>query len=55
MWKLGPESRFEGTSFIIFPGNVGTAEALKDAAAILMYESLRQRAARSVRENTATL
>ncbi len=36
VWKLGPESRFEGTSFIIFPGNVGTAEALKEAAAILM-------------------
>ena len=35
VWQLGPESRFEGTSFIIFPGNVGTEDALADAVAIL--------------------
>ena len=35
VWKLGAECRFEGTSFIIFPGNVGTADALKDAVDIL--------------------
>ena len=36
VWQLGGESRFEGTSFIIFPGNVGTEDALKNAADILL-------------------
>ncbi len=36
VWKLGTECRFEGTSFIIFPGNVGTEAALKNAADILL-------------------
>ena len=35
VWKLGDECRFKGTSFIIFPGNVGTRDALKDAVDIL--------------------
>ncbi len=28
VWQLGPESRYPGMSYIIFPGNVGDSEAL---------------------------
>lgn len=31
VWQLGPESKFTGTSFTIFPGNVGSEDALNDA------------------------
>lgn len=29
VWRTGPESRFPGLSYIIFPGNVGETDALK--------------------------
>lgn len=35
VWRLGPESRFPGLSYIIFPGNVGGPETLKDIVAEL--------------------
>jgi uncharacterized protein YgbK (DUF1537 family) len=28
VWLLGPESRFPGTPYVIFPGNVGTPRTL---------------------------
>lgn len=31
VWRLGPESRFPGLPYIVFPGNVGTRDALTDA------------------------
>jgi uncharacterized protein YgbK (DUF1537 family) len=31
VWRLGPESRFPGTPYVVFPGNVGDANALVDA------------------------
>ena len=30
VWRLGPESRFPGLPYIVFPGNVGDAESLAD-------------------------
>lgn len=30
VWKTGPESKFPGLSYIIFPGNVGMEEDLRD-------------------------
>lgn len=30
VWKTGPESRFPGTAYVIFPGNVGNDTALYD-------------------------
>ena len=30
VWRLGPESRFPGMPYIVFPGNVGDAETLAD-------------------------
>jgi len=35
VWQTGSESRFPGIPYIIFPGNVGTAETLREAAEIL--------------------
>lgn len=31
VWKTGPESRFPGMSYVIFPGNVGSEDALLQA------------------------
>lgn len=31
VWRTGPESRFPGLAYVIFPGNVGDASALLDA------------------------
>lgn len=31
LWRLGPETRFPGMPYVIFPGNVGSAEALVSA------------------------
>ena len=28
VWQLGPESRFPGINYVVFPGNVGGPEAL---------------------------
>lgn len=36
VWMTGPESKFPGMPYIIFPGNVGTATSLKDAVESLM-------------------
>ncbi|MBR3719954.1 MAG: hydroxyacid dehydrogenase [Firmicutes bacterium] len=30
VWKTGPESKFPGLAYVIFPGNVGTETTLKD-------------------------
>ncbi len=35
VWELGDETRFPGMPYIVFPGNVGDAEALKAAVAAL--------------------
>ena len=35
VWQTGPESRFPQIPYIIFPGNVGTAETLREAVEIL--------------------
>ena len=36
VWETGPESRFPGIPFVIFPGNVGNDDSLQKAAAVLM-------------------
>lgn len=36
VWQTGPESRFPGTPYIIFPGNVGEVTTLREAVEILM-------------------
>lgn len=36
VWQTGEESRFPGTPYVIFPGNVGEDSTLKEAAEILM-------------------
>lgn len=35
VWRLGPESKFPGVPYVIFPGNTGGVETLREAAAIL--------------------
>jgi len=35
VWQLGPETRFPGLSYIVFPGNVGGEEALADVVRAL--------------------
>lgn len=35
MWRTGPESKFPGLSYIIFPGNVGEADTLKKIVELL--------------------
>ncbi len=34
-WSLGPESRFPGVPYVVFPGNVGTADTLGEVIALL--------------------
>ncbi len=36
VWQTGEESKFPLTPYVIFPGNVGEAETLREAAEILM-------------------
>ena len=36
VWQIGQESRFPGIPYIIFPGNVGTAETLREALEVLL-------------------
>ena len=36
VWKLGDESKFPGMSYIIFPGNVGAVDTLKNIVAELI-------------------
>lgn len=35
VWKTGPESKFPGLSYIIFPGNVGDTKALRTVVELL--------------------
>jgi uncharacterized protein YgbK (DUF1537 family) len=35
VWQLGPESKFPGLPYVIFPGNVGGPETLKTVVEIL--------------------
>ena len=35
VWKTGEESKFPEIPYVIFPGNVGTAETLREAVEIL--------------------
>lgn len=39
VWQLGPETRFPGLDYVVFPGNVGDANALARAVAILSATS----------------
>ena len=34
-WSLGPESRFPGVPYVVFPGNVGTARTLAEVISLL--------------------
>jgi uncharacterized protein YgbK (DUF1537 family) len=34
VWELGPESRFPGMPYIVFPGNVGQSSALSDVVKV---------------------
>ena len=36
VWQTGEESRFPNTPYVIFPGNVGEAQTLREAVEILM-------------------
>ena len=36
VWQTGDESRFPLTPYVIFPGNVGEVETLRDAVKVLM-------------------
>lgn len=36
VWRLGPESRFPETPYVIFPGNTGDAGTLREAVGILL-------------------
>ncbi len=40
VWRLqtGPESRFEGVPYIVFPGNMGGPESLREAVKLLRGE-----------------
>ncbi len=35
VWALGPETKFPGLPYVVFPGNVGGLDALKEAVTIL--------------------
>jgi uncharacterized protein YgbK (DUF1537 family) len=35
VWELGPETRFPGLPYVVFPGNVGGPEALREAVTLL--------------------
>jgi uncharacterized protein YgbK (DUF1537 family) len=35
VWRLGGESRFPGLDYVVFPGNVGAADALAEVVAVL--------------------
>ena len=38
VWQLGPESRYDGLLYVVFPGNVGEPETLAEAVSILSSE-----------------
>ncbi|HEY8446005.1 MAG TPA: four-carbon acid sugar kinase family protein [Thermomicrobiales bacterium] len=35
VWRLGPETRYPGRPYVVFPGNVGTAETLAEVVSVL--------------------
>jgi hypothetical protein len=35
VWQLGPESRYDGMIYIVFPGNVGKPESLAEVVSIM--------------------
>ena len=35
VWRLGPEAKFPGLGYVVFPGNVGSDTALADLVARL--------------------
>jgi len=35
VWELGPETRFPGLPYVVFPGNVGGPDALREAVTLL--------------------
>jgi uncharacterized protein YgbK (DUF1537 family) len=35
VWRTGPESKYPGISYVIFPGNVGTKTTLREAVEVL--------------------
>jgi len=35
VWQLGPESRYQGLVYIVFPGNVGTPESLAEVVSMM--------------------
>ena len=35
VWQCGPESRFPGLNYIVFPGNVGQDETLAEVVTLL--------------------
>lgn len=39
VWRTPPESRFPGIPYVVFPGNVGDEDALRQAAAVLTAEN----------------
>jgi uncharacterized protein YgbK (DUF1537 family) len=39
VWELGPETRFPGLPYVVFPGNVGGPQALAEAVALLNAKS----------------
>jgi uncharacterized protein YgbK (DUF1537 family) len=44
VWRLGPESRHPGMPYIVFPGNVGSPNALAEVLAICASGALRRAA-----------
>ncbi len=42
VWQTGKESRFPGIPYVIFPGNVGEEQTLKDVANVLMEQDNRE-------------
>jgi hypothetical protein len=40
VWRLGPESRFPGMPYIVFPGNVGSAETLAEIVSELRGDAI---------------
>ena len=43
VWQCGDRSKWPGIPYVIFPGNVGEAETLKEVAMVLMDKSGKMR------------
>jgi len=50
VWRLGPESRFPGTPYVVFPGNVGDADALVDAVKKMIGEERMEQDSANLRD-----